>query len=154
MFRANKAQFLVIAALLVVVILSVTIVEIYGRLHDSQFTEPITISNMIEEVNLSIKKILGFSVGYYGSILQITGNVSYAKEKTENYVLSGLENIIHSHVSWSPSFKIDKLEIVNRWFESVGWSNGSLSLTYSLPSIGLEGINYTTSNLLRVETIS
>ena len=32
----------------------------------------------VDETNLALKQVLGFTVGYYGSILQVTGNSSYA----------------------------------------------------------------------------
>jgi len=149
--KAKRGQFLVIAAFLVVIILTTTMITVYNGVQYNPFTEPATLANMITEINSSIKRILGFTVGYYGSILQVTGNYSYAQEKINNYIYSGITNVAHSHIEWSPSFEIDDLKIATKWFEPVSWSLGNISLTYSLPNQGLEGIQYTTSCLLLVD---
>lgn len=107
----------------------------------------------MNETNISIQNILGFTVGYYGSILQVTGNVTYAQEKTNSYIYSGLTNLAYSHLDWSPSFKVEKIGIETKWFVPTSWSIGNITMTYTLPKSGLEGIKYSTTSLLQVKMI-
>ena len=153
MIAAQRGQFLIIAGFAVLIILTAAIASVYSKVQDNSFTGTVTLANEINETNLSIKRMLGFTVGYYGSILQVTGNVTYAQEKTEEYLYSGLTNLAHSHHDWSPSFEVESLNLETRWFESVSWSRGDIALTYTLPNSGLEGVKYTPTSLLQVEMV-
>ena len=153
LMKAQRGQFLVIAAFLVLTILTTAVVGAYNNIQDNSFAETVTLANEMNEINLSIKRVLGFTVGYYGSILQITGNVTYAREKTDTYIYSGLTSIAHSHVGWSPSFDIHSIDIETQWFGLVSWSRGEIALTYSVPELGLEGIEYVATSSLQVTMV-
>ena len=45
------------------------------------------------------------------------------------------------------------MELSTKWFAPISWSVGNLSLTYSLPSLGLEGVRFSTSCFLQVEMV-
>ena len=88
--RANKGQFSVIAALLVSVILVSAVISSYTMVRHSTVQDSPKVLSAIGEMNSGIKSILDFTVGYYGSILQVTGNSTYARELTINYLSTGL----------------------------------------------------------------
>ena len=104
--RADKGQFSIIAALLVSVILVAAVILTYSAIRHSPIQESPKVLASIGEINFAIKKILDFSVGYYGSILQVTGNTTYAKNLAASYIRSGLVNIARSHPEWNPSFDL------------------------------------------------
>ena len=75
----NKGQFYIIAALLVLVVITATVVTTFSVIrYDSISNQPQVLS-AVDETNLALKQLLGFTVGYYGSILRVTGNTSYAQ---------------------------------------------------------------------------
>jgi hypothetical protein len=108
----------------------------------------------VGEMNNDLKRILDFTVGYYGSVVQITGNYEYAQNMTTNYLSSGLVNIARSHPEWNPSFELDFEEISTRWFMPYSYSMGSINVTYSLGAFGIEGITYCTSSALSVKMLN
>ncbi|RJS81412.1 hypothetical protein CW707_03635, partial [Candidatus Bathyarchaeota archaeon] len=69
-----KGQFSLIAALLVAVVLIGTVIITYSVIRNSPVREQAQILSAIDETNLALKQILGFTIGYYGSVLQVTGN--------------------------------------------------------------------------------
>ncbi|MGB9778859.1 MAG: hypothetical protein ACPLW8_05590, partial [Candidatus Bathyarchaeales archaeon] len=109
------------------------------------------ILSAIDETNLALKQILGFTIGYYGSVLQVTGNASYAKELSIKYLQSGLVNIANIHPEWGTSFNLSNVELSTYWYTNDSWSMGKLAINYSLTGLGLYGVTYETSCKLAVQ---
>jgi hypothetical protein len=150
--RANKGQFSIIAALLVSVILVTAVISTYTMVRHAPLQDSPKVLTAIGEMNADIKRILDFTVGYYGSILQVTGNSTYARGLTTSYLSSGLVNIARSHPEWNPSFALNSEEqqVSTRWFMPESYSMGNISVTYSLAALGIEGVKYETSSALQV----
>ncbi|UCD26913.1 MAG: hypothetical protein JSV75_01985 [Candidatus Bathyarchaeota archaeon] len=148
--RENKGQFSIIAALLVSVILVASVIMIYSSIRYSPITETPKTLTSISETNLAISRVLEFTLGYYGSILQVTGNTSYARSSASSYLRSGLVNIARSYPEWNPSFNLDFQQFSTCWFMPESYSRGNISVTYSLSGLGIQGIKYETSSLLKV----
>jgi hypothetical protein len=149
----NKGQFSTIAALLVALIMVSAVIATYANIRNLPFQEPPKVLSALEEMNLSLKGLMQYSVGYYGSILQVTGNVSYAKDLTLKYLLSGFAYIAQSKPSWNPSFDIKYSTFSTCWYEPTSYSVGNLSVTYSLSGLGISQVAYEISSLLRVEIL-
>jgi len=147
----NKGQFSIIAALLVAVILITTVVITYSTIRNSPVQEQPQVLSAIDETNLALKQILGFTVGYYGSVLQVTGNSTYAKMLATNYLNSGLKNIANMHPDWGTSFTVSTLDMHAYWFTNTSYSIGNLAVNYSLASLGTYGITYETSCKLNAQ---
>jgi hypothetical protein len=146
----NKGQFSTIAALLVALIMVGAVIATYANIRNLPFQEPPKVLSALEEMNLSLKGLMQYAVGYYGSILQVTGNVSYAKDLTLKYLRSGFVYIAQSKPSWNPSFDIKYSTFSTCWYEPTSYSVGNLSVTYSLSGLGISQVTYEISSLLRV----
>jgi hypothetical protein len=149
----NKAQFSTIAALLVALIMVSAVIATYANIRNLPFQEPPKILSALEEMNNSLKGLMQYAVGYYGSILQVTGNVSYAKDLTLKYLRSGFVYIAQSKPSWNPSFDIKTSTFSTCWYEPTSYSLGNLSVTYSLSGLGISQVTYEVSSLLRVDIL-
>jgi hypothetical protein len=153
-FKANcKGQFSIIAALLVAVVLIAAVMTTYSAIRYSSIQEPPQVLSAIDEINLALKQVLGFTVGYYGSVLQVTGNTSYARMLASNYLQSGLINIGDVRPEWGASFNITTLDLRTSWFSDVSFSSGNLSVTYDLTGIGVYGVTYSASSRLDVQVL-
>jgi hypothetical protein len=152
--RANKGQFSIIAALLVSVILVTAVISTYTMVRHAPLQDSPKVLTAIGEMNADIKQILDFTVGYYGSILKVTGNSTYAKGLTTSYLSSGLVNIARSHPEWNPSFELNSQNISTCWFMPESYSMGRINITYSLEALGIEGVIFTTSSALSVEMLN
>ena len=150
----NKGQFSIIAALLVAVVLISTVIITYSTIRNSPIQDQPQILSAIDETNFAIKQILGFTVGYYCSVLQVTGNSSYARMLAINYLHSGLINIADIHPEWGASFKVSKTELYTYWFTNTSYSTGTLAVTYNLTGLGIYGITYEISCRLTVQAKS
>jgi len=146
----NRGQFSIIAALLVAVILIATVIITYSTIRTSPIEVQPQILSTIDETNLALKEILGFTIGYYGSVLQVTGNSSYARELAINYTYSGLENIGRMHPELGASFNLSNVDLSAYWYTNYSWSRGRLAVNYSLAGLGLYGMTYETSCELNV----
>ena len=152
--RANKGQFFVIAALLVSVVLVGGVISTYSLVRHPTIQESSPeVLSAIGEMNAGIKTILDFTVGYYGSILSVTGNSTYAQALTTNYLSSGLVNLARTHPEWNPSFTLESKAVKTRWFMPESSSMGELSVSYSLDALGISGITYETSSALNIEML-
>jgi hypothetical protein len=142
----NRGQFSIIAALLVAIILAGTLIAVYStiRYGSSQSQSPQTLI-ATDETNSAFQKALGFTVGYYGSILQVTGNQTYAYANATIYMNSALQYIASMNPSWGESIKMTSLNLSTNWFSNPSISTGKLSVVYDLQNLGIYGINYTTS---------
>jgi len=151
--RAEKGQFSIIAALLISIILVTAVVVTYSNIRNNPLSGSPQVLAAIEEINFGLKQILEFSVGYYGSILQVTGNTTYAMEKTETYLRSGLVYISDIHPDWNPSFELTQLEFGINWFDTNSYSYGRLGVTYNLTGLGMTGMSYNVTSTLRVSVL-
>ena len=147
----NKGQFSIIAALLVAVVLVASVVTTYSAIRYNPVEGQPQILSAIDETNLALKQVLGFTVGYYGSVLQVTGNSSYAKTLATNYMNSGLENVADMRPEWGTSFNVTSLTLSTNWFTNESYSEGDLNITYGLTGLGITGIAYASSCRLDVQ---
>lgn len=150
----NRGQFSIIAALLVAVILIATVIMTYSTIRNNPIQSQPQMLSAIDETNLAIKQVLGFTVGYYGSVLQVTGNSSYAKMLALNYLQSGLVNIANMHPEWGTSFLVNASNLYTYWFTNTSYSTGDLGMTYNLTGLGISGIAYQTSSKLTVQVMN
>jgi hypothetical protein len=147
----SKGQFSIIAALLVAVILVGTVITTYATLRYSTSQEQPQVLSAIDETNLALEKVLGFTVGYYGSILQVTGDTSYAKDLTTNYLNSSLNNIADIQPEWGASFSLVSLDLSTNWFTNNSYSAGQAVIAYDLVGLGIYGMSYSASSQLDVQ---
>jgi len=147
---SKKGQFSIISALLVAIVLVTAVITTYSIIRNNPLEERPQILGSADEMNLAINHILEFVIGYYGSILQVTGNTTYAKSLAADYLRSGLENIAYVHPNWSPSFQINDFEVSASWWNRTSYSRGAINLTYSLLGVGIRGMQYATSAGLKV----
>jgi hypothetical protein len=146
----NKGQFSIIAALLVAVVLIAAVMTTYSAIRYNPLQEQPQVLSAIDEINLALKQILGFTVGYYGSVLKVTGNTSYARGLATNYLQSGLNNIADIRPEWGPSFNVTKLVLTTNWFTNTSYSLGDVTVKYDLTGLGFYGISYSASSRLDV----
>jgi hypothetical protein len=147
----KKGQFSIIAALLVAVVLITTVVVTYSTIRNSQVSDQPQIQSAIDETNLALKEVLGFTVGYYGSVLESTGNTTYAQEHATEYLHSGLEYTANTHPEWGTSFDVTNSQLYTYWYATDSQSNGNLSVSYNLTGLGITGMTYDTSCSLNVQ---
>ncbi len=148
----SKGQFSIMAAMLVAVILVGTVITTYATLHYSTSQEQPQTLSTIDETNVALEKVLGFTVGYYGSVLQVTGDTSYAKDLTANYLSSSLNNIgNNTHPEWGSSFHLASLDLSANWFTNNSYSAGQAVVSYNLTGLGIYGMSYSASSRLDVQ---
>jgi len=147
----SRGQFSIIAALFVAVILIATVIVTYSNIRDTLVRDQPLVQSAIDETNFAIKQVLGFTVGYYGSVLQVTGNRSYARTLAINYLRTGLVNVAEMHPEWGPSFDVSTSELSAFWFTNTSYSSGNLAVMYNLTGLGIFGITYESSCMLKVQ---
>ncbi len=153
MRRNTKGQFSIIAAALLAIILLSAVAVTYSIINFSLPKEQTNVSSSVYEINNSLKQMLEFAVGYYGYVLKVTGNASFAQNLARNYLISGFEFIANSHPELNPSIRISNMNFSLRWYETSSYSMGYLKASYDLLSLRLSNINYETFCSLRVEVI-
>ena len=141
------------AAFLVLVIMISAIIAAFNRIQDNPFKEPVTLSDSLKTVSNSLHELLGFTVGYYGSIIKLTGNVTYAKEKTSSYFQSGLDTVAHEDINSGVSLSLQQMSVSTNWLVKQGFTKGSLIVNYSIPSLGIYGVKYSGSASLTISIL-
>jgi len=149
----KKGQFSIIAALLVAVVLITTVVVTYSTIRNSPVREQPPIQSAIDETNQAVKQTLGFTVGYYGSVLMSTGNSTYARELATSYLQSGLVYTANMHPEWGASFNVIDSQLYTYWYTNTSYSGGNLSISYNLTGLGIHGIRYEASCSLAVQVM-
>jgi hypothetical protein len=149
----NKGQFSIIAALLVAIVLVASAMATYSSLRYSSTQEQPQILSSVDETDLALKQLLGFTVGYYGSVLKVTGNVTYARDLASNYLNNSLTNVGYVKPEWGLSLNVTDLNLNAAWFNSDSYSQGSMQVTYDLNGLGITGISYNASIRLEVKVL-
>jgi hypothetical protein len=150
----NRGQFSIIAALLVAVVLIATVITTYSAIRYSPVENQPQVSSAIDETNMALKQILGFTIGYYDSIIRVTGNTAYAQTLARNYLRSGLGNMGDINPEYGASFNLTNLLLDTKWFTNASYSKGTIAVKYDLPGLGLYGLNYSTSSKLDVQVMN
>jgi hypothetical protein len=135
------------------VVLIAAVMTTYSAIRYKPLQDQPQVLSAIDEINLALKQVLGFTVGYYGSVLQVTGNTSYARMLASNYLQSGLTNIGDVRPEWGASFNVTTLDLRTSWFTNTSFSYGNLSVTYDLTGIGVYGVIYSASSRLDVQVL-
>ena len=131
-------------------VLIAAVMTTYSAIRYNPLQEQPQVLSAIDEINLALKQILGFTVGYYGSVLKVTGNTSYARSLATKYLSSGLNNIADLRPEWGPSFNVTDLLLTTNWFTDTSYSLGSVTVKYDLTGLGVYGISYSASSRLDV----
>ncbi|MCW4044301.1 MAG: hypothetical protein NWE94_02140, partial [Candidatus Bathyarchaeota archaeon] len=147
----SKGQFSIIAALLVAVVLVGTVITTYATLRQSASQEQPQVLTAVDETNLALDKVLGFTVGYYGSVLQVTGDSAYAKSLTTTYLRDSLGSLADIKPEWGAVFTLVSLDLSANWFTNASYSAGEAVVDYSLPGLGISGMSYKTSCRMDVQ---
>jgi hypothetical protein len=147
----NKGQFSIIAALLVAVVLVAAVMTTYSAIRYSPVQGQPQILSAVDETNQALKQLLGFTVGYYGSVLKVTGNVTYAQQLASTYLNSGLTNAGSIKPEWGLSLNTTDLKLKANWFSNDSYSQGTMQVTYDLNGLGITGISYNASTRLEVQ---
>ena len=147
----NKGQFSIIAALLVAVVLVAAVMTTYSAIRYSPVQGQPQILSAVDETNQALKQLLGFTVGYYGSVLKVTGNVTYAQQLATTYLNSGLTNAGSIKPEWGLSLNATNLQLKANWFSNDSYSQGTMQVTYDLNGLGISGISYNASTRLEVQ---
>jgi hypothetical protein len=147
----NKGQFSIIAALLVAVVLVAAVMTTYSAIRYSPVQGQPQILSAVDETNQALKQLLGFTVGYYGSVLKVTGNVTYAQQLASAYLNSGLTNAGSIKPEWGLSLNTTDLKLKANWFSNDSYSQGTMQVTYDLNGLGITGISYNASTRLEVQ---
>jgi hypothetical protein len=132
------------------VVLIAAVMTTYSAIRYNPLQEQPQVLSAIDEINLALKQILGFTVGYYGSVLKVTGNTSYARSLATKYLSSGLNNIADLRPEWGPSFNVTDLILTTNWFTETSYSVGNVTVKYDLTGLGVYGISYSASSRLDV----
>jgi hypothetical protein len=150
----NKGQFYIIAALLVLVVITATVVTTFSVIRYDSISDQPQVLSAVDETNLALKQLLGFTVGYYGSILRVTGNTSYAQNLAKAYLQSGLGNIADIKPEWGLSFNITDVDLHVDWFLPTSNSSGQFSISYDLTGLGFYNLTCTIQKILNVQVLS
>jgi hypothetical protein len=139
----RKGQYSIIAALLVSAILITTFIVTYSMIRDNIATDQPQTLSAVDETNTAIKQILGFIAGYYGSVLEVTGNTTDAFSRTLSYAYDGLGQIANTHPEWGISAAlIPPLEVGTYWYCNRSYSYARMAVSYNLTKLGVSGIIY------------
>jgi hypothetical protein len=148
----RKGQYSIIAALLVSAVLITTFIVTYSMIRENPIADQPQAMNAVDETNFAIKQILGFTVGYYGSVLEVTGNTTYANSSTAAYAQDGLKQVAGLHPEWGISLSlIPPLQIGTYWYCNESYSTGQMTVSYNLTKLGVSGITYQPTCKLSVQ---
>jgi hypothetical protein len=139
----RKAQYSIIAAILVSAVLITTFIVTYSMIRENPIADQPQTMNAVDETNFAIKQILGFTVGYYGSVLEVTGNTTDAYSRTVAYVQDGLTQVAGLHPEWGTSLSlVPPIQISTYWYCNESYSIGQMTVSYNLTKLGVSGITY------------
>ena len=147
----NKGQFSIIAALLVAIVLIGSVMGAYSAIRYGPIQEQPQILSSVDETNQALKQLLGFTVGYYGSVLQVTGNVTYAQQLAHNYLNSGIDKLGSIKPEWGLSLNATQVDLNANWYTNDSYSQGNMNITYDLNGLGITGVSYSASSRLEVQ---
>ena len=151
--KKRRGQFSIITAFLVVLILVAAVNASYNLIKTNPFTEPVTLLSTTQSINQALKKLLAFTVSYYCSVVNVTGEATFADTETIKYLSGGLIKLAQTQGDAEPSFNVYETDFETKWFKPESWSKGTIGLTYDIPNLGLTGVKYRQEISLEVDLV-
>lgn len=133
------------------VVLVAAVMTTYSAIRYNPVQGQPQILSAVDETNQALKQLLGFTVGYYGSVLKVTGNVTYAQQLAKNYLDSGIANVGSIKPEWGLSLNNTSPILKANWFTNDSYSQGNMTVIYDLNGLGITGISYSVSSRLEVQ---
>jgi hypothetical protein len=153
MKRGNRGQFYLITSLLVFIIITAAVASIYSSIRGFEIERSEKAYIVASTVNADLKKACGFALAYYGSILQVTGNTTYARELITTYFSDSLTYISAKNPAFGVGVSLQSLNFNVTWFRHTSFSELSAETNYTLSLCDWGPINYKAMNSLTVEII-
>jgi len=151
MKRGNRGQFYLITSLLVFIIITAAVASIYSSIRYFEIERSEKVYIVVSTINADLKKACGFALAYYCSILQVTGNTTYARELTTTYFSDFLVYISEKNPAFGLGLSLQSLNFNATWFERTSFSELSAETNYTLSLYDWGPIEYETKSRLTVE---
>jgi hypothetical protein len=150
--RRKKGQFIIVAAVLILLVLISTLVFLYSNLP----TTAVSVQNFLgseKSVEQAIQKVYASSVSYYGSILNVTGNVTYARQQANLLTVDGFNHLSTIFSSYGLTMSASNPVFSADWYSTSAYTYVEGVVHFNLSQLGLSGLSENATQELEAQIV-
>jgi hypothetical protein len=150
--RRKQGQFIIVAAVLILLVLISTLVFLYSNLP----TTAVSVQNFLgseKSVEQAIQKVYASSASYYGSILNVTGNVTYARQQANLLTVDGFNHLSTIFSSYGLTMSASTPVFSADWYSTTAYTYVEGTVHFNLTQLGLSGLSENTTQELMAQIV-
>jgi len=148
----KRGQFLIIAAVLILLVMISTIVFLYSNLPTFSFSAQ-NFLPIINSVQKSIQSVYAASASYYSSILNVTGNYTYARIQASQLATLGFNRLLTLYFTYGLTLSASKPKLIAYWYAPYSYTIAKGSVSYNLTQLGLSGLTINATQELGAQIV-
>jgi len=152
--RAKKksGQFIIIAAVLILIIMLSAVIFLYSNL-PSQTLVVKDVAVATNSILNSINSVYSAGASMYSTILNVTGNYTYAALQARSVMLSGLGKLVTLYASYGLSLSTPSISFKAVWYSPYSYTLSQGGLVFNLSNYGVYGVNVSVTQELAVQVV-
>lgn len=150
--RSKRGQFIILAAVLILIVMVSAVIFLYSNL-PSQTVLVKDVANATGSVINSINTVYASGASMYSTILNVTGNYSYARLQSNLVMASGFSKLSTLYSSYGLSMSKPSVSFRAVWYSPYSYTLSQGGLVFNLSNYGVYGVNVSSIQELAVQVV-
>jgi len=150
--NARRGQFIILAAVLILIVMVSAVIFLYSNL-PSQTILVKDVANATGSVINSINTVYASGASMYSTILNVTGNYTYATLQSNSVMASGFSKLATLYSSYGLSMSKPSVSFKAVWYSPYSYTLSQGALVFNLSSYDVYGVNVSSTQELAVQVV-
>ncbi|MEM3711510.1 MAG: hypothetical protein QW453_05650 [Thermoprotei archaeon] len=150
--HTKSGQFIILTAALVLIIMISVVAFLYTNIPTNQITAQ-NVLGAVNSVEQAAAKVLAAGASYYSTILNVTGNYTYARQRATTLVYSGFNTLYNLYSYYGFTYLVSRPIFSAYWYSPYSYTYAKSTYTFNLTSLGLANMNTNATQELTVHIV-
>ena len=150
--RSKDGQFIILAAALILIIMVSVVTFLYTNIPTNQIVAQ-NVLGAVNSVEQAADKVLAASVSYYSTILNVTGNYTYARQQATTLTFAGFSTLYNLYSYYGFTYSVTQPVFSAYWYSPLSYTYARSTVYFNLTSLGFTGLNSNATQELLVHIV-
>ncbi|PSO09456.1 hypothetical protein B9Q04_00255 [Candidatus Marsarchaeota G2 archaeon BE_D] len=150
--RSKGGQFIILAAALILIIMVSVVTFLYTNIPTNQIVAQ-NVLGAVNSVEQAADKVLAASASYYSTILNVTGNYTYARQQATTLTFAGFNTLYNLYSYYGFTYSVTQPVFSAYWYSPISYTYARSTVHFNLTSLGFTGLNSNATQELLVRIV-
>src|SRR5579875_708680 len=150
--RSRNGQFIILAAALILIIMVSLVTFLYTNITTNQIVAQ-NVLGAVNSVEQAANKVLAASASYYSTILNVTGNYTYARQQAATLTFAGFNTLYNLYSYYGFTYSVTQPAFSAYWYSPLSYTYARSTVYFNLSSLGFTGLNSNATQELLVRIV-